>query len=425
MVDTPTTPVPNTAARLARPQPLGAFPLPLGYLLVPAGADTEAARAELLAGRVPTEWPAALRAHELALAGDREGAVAALGTEPADPVTRYNRFVLDPDGENPDELRRSLGEFSVLVDVVLFTLGRTEQAPPVGSADGELAALVLSAQASQALLSGDPRRAVELLDRAAEHAAAVAPTFAGTLHGAAASILLDRGDQACVPRFERALELLSDATALRVGRAELHLGLAVALHDQAAQRPDLLRRAVPHYHSALQLVQSHEAPLTWAGAHAGLATAYLTMPMTSASDQLRLAVATRSLRAALTVYTREDHPAQWASAQLNLANALVCAPSSHRAENLAEAVEIYQALLELRDRGSDPLGRARVLANQGNALVQLGCTDEATARLSEARVLFEEHGDTESAHAVRELLDEIACRSTPEPVGHASGGDQA
>ena len=45
-----------------RPQPLGAFPLPVGYLLVPASPDTEEARLALLAGQIP-QWPAALLAH--------------------------------------------------------------------------------------------------------------------------------------------------------------------------------------------------------------------------------------------------------------------------------------------------------------------------------------------------------------------------
>ncbi|MEX3768171.1 hypothetical protein ABFW14_14805, partial [Mycolicibacterium fortuitum] len=73
MADVLTT-LPGTAEQAGlyavRPQPLGAFPLPLGYLLIPAGEDCDAARAELLAGRIPQPWPARLRAHELALAGD-------------------------------------------------------------------------------------------------------------------------------------------------------------------------------------------------------------------------------------------------------------------------------------------------------------------------------------------------------------------
>ena len=46
-----------------------------------------------------------------------------VGSGGADPVSRYNRFVMDPDSEDPDELRSELGEFGVLVDVVQFALG--------------------------------------------------------------------------------------------------------------------------------------------------------------------------------------------------------------------------------------------------------------------------------------------------------------
>lgn len=139
-----------------RPQPLGAFPLPLGYLLIPASADTEDARTALLAGNVP-QWPDALRAHELALAGDRDGALAVLDGD--DPVSRYNRFVMDPpDGDDPAELRSLLGEFGVLVDVVLFAVDRSDVAPELGSAGAELAALVLSTQASSAFNDGDAAR---------------------------------------------------------------------------------------------------------------------------------------------------------------------------------------------------------------------------------------------------------------------------
>ena len=67
----------DPAVLAVRPQPLGAFPLPLGYLLIPASPDTEAARCALLAGRLPG-WPDSLKSHELALAGDREGALALL-----------------------------------------------------------------------------------------------------------------------------------------------------------------------------------------------------------------------------------------------------------------------------------------------------------------------------------------------------------
>ncbi len=401
---------PDPAVLAVRPQPLGAFPLPLGYMLIPASAETEDARSALLSGRVP-EWPSALRAHELALGGDRDGALEQLtGT---DPVSRYNRFVMDPDGADsggvdPAELRSALGEFGVLVDVVLFALGRSDTPPDLGTATAEVAAVVLSTQASKALDEGDAAGAVELLDRAADCAGEASAPLRGVLLGAAGSIVAQSDPGEGISRFEQALRALEGADDLRVARAEVHLSLAGLLHEQAVDVPGLLNRAVPHYHSVLQLVLREEAPQLWAAAHADLATAYLTMPMTEASSQLRLGVAAQSLRSALKVYTREDYPEQWASVQLNLANSLVYTPSSHQAENLIEAVELYEAVLQARDRDTDPLGRARVLANQGNVLAHIGDFDQAKAKLYEARYLFEELGDHDSVRTVRGVLDEIS-----------------
>lgn len=390
----------------ARPQPLGAFGLPAGYLLIPAGHDTEAARTALVDGRLPEQWPDRLEAYRHALAGDRDSALHALTGD--DPVSRYNRFVLDPDQADPAAIRADLGEFAVLVDVVLFALGRTDSTPELDGHDGEIAAVVLAAQASAALADGNPAAAVPLLDRAAELAASVSRPLAGVLAGAAAGVCRDAEDPSALQRLERALSLLEDADALRVARAELHLSAAGILHERAAQRPELLPATVPHYHSALHLIQREDAPLLWASAHADLATAYLTMPMVEASSQLRLGIAAQSLRQALTVFTRDEHPQRWASVQLNLANSMVYTPSKHRQENLVEAVEIYEAVLQSRDRDGDPLGRARVLANQGNVLAHLGLFDQAKAKLYEARFLFEDGGDTDSVRTVRDILDEVA-----------------
>jgi tetratricopeptide (TPR) repeat protein len=217
---------------------------------------------------------------------------------------------------------------------------------------------------------------------------------------------------------------LLDGTDLTVGRAELHLTLALTLHELADGSPGLLVRAVPQYHSALQLVTSEEAPEVWAAAHANLAAAYLTMPMMEASDQLRRGVAVQSLRNALKVYAPQSHPEQWASVQLNLANALVYAPSTHQGDNLVEAVELYEAVLRVRDRRSDPLGRARVLSNQGNVLAHLGMFDQAKAKLHEARFLFEEFEDGESVRAVRGLLDEIARQAALTRTGTLTGTEE-
>jgi hypothetical protein len=85
-----------------------------------------------------------------------------------------------------------------------------------------------------------------------------------------------------------------------------------------------------------------------------------------------------------------------------------------------EAVELYEAVLRARPRHQDPLGRARVLANQGNALAHLGEFEHSWTKLAEARALFEEFHDEDAATTVQGVLDEIArVRSVDEPVGGA------
>ncbi|MGH3904444.1 MAG: hypothetical protein ACRDTE_09680 [Pseudonocardiaceae bacterium] len=418
MVDVMTKDAAHAGVALpVRAQPIGVFPLPAGFLLIPGGADTEPARIALLAGHLPEHWPPALRAHQLALAGELDAALAALpGT---DPVARYNRFVIDPGTEEPAALRRDLGpDLAVLVDLVCFVLGRSDDPPELGTSDGELAALVLAAQATQAVSAGNVPTALDLLAEAVEQALGVAEPLAGVMLGAAASIRKDAEGPGpeVISMLERALHLLG-GTDLQVAQAELHLTLALTQHELAGDRRDLLAAAVKYYHAALQLVTSEQAPDLFAAAHANLAAAYLTMPMVEATDQLRLGVAVQSLRAALTVYRPETHPQRWASAQLNLANSLVYTPSKHQGDNLVEAVELYETVLDTRDRETDPLGRARVLANQGNALAHLGVFDQAKAKLCEARFLFEEFEETDAVRTVRDVLDEIARQSMLAKTG--------
>jgi tetratricopeptide (TPR) repeat protein len=401
----------NTSPPPVRPLPLGAFPLPFGFLLLPPGPETEPVRLGLLAGVLPEQWPPALRGHEAALAGDLDAARVAFGG--TDAVSRFNRFVLDPETVDAVALRADLGSpLDVLVDLVEFATGRSDDAPDPAGHDEELRALLLAATAVQSLSSPSGLR------EAVAAAWPVSPALAGVLHGALAQACKEAGDPAAaVAALQAGLALLAD-TDLAVARAEQHLELAATYHELAAEAeasgaspmmaPGLLSQAVQHYHNALQEVDVESAPEVWAAAHAGLGAAYLTMPMTQAGDQLRLGVAVGSLRAALTVYTPPTHPAQWSSAQLNLANALVYAPSKHQGDNLTEAVELYEAVLGSRARATDPVGYARALANQGNALAHLGLFDQARARLAEARYLFEEAQDWSALATVRTLLDALA-----------------
>jgi hypothetical protein len=89
---------------------------------------------------------------------------------------------------------------------------------------------------------------------------------------------------------------------------------------------------------------------------------------------------------------------------VNLANALQYLPSVHQEANLDEAVQLYEEVLQHRDERTDPIGYARILSNQGNALGHLGVFGEARQRLTRARDLFASNGDDDSAMTVEGIL---------------------
>lgn len=389
---------------LVQTQPVGVFPLPAGYLVVPPGVDD--LRRSLLAGLRPSEVPVEARFVGLALDGQLPEAFAAVDGD--DAVARLNRFVLDPTPEALAALDDLDGTLGAHRDLVAFTAGLVDE-PSTGDSTPELTALSHAATATVALDRDDVDAAIEGLMTAVELADPVSPLLGAQLRVSLAEAEATGGAPAhrLLGLYREALERL-DGTDLPVVRAECYVAAGMLLQEASNGVREALGEAVKHYHAALQLIGPADAPELWATAHSNLASAYLTMPMVEASDQLRFGVAVRSLRASLEVFTREAHPDRWASTTLNLANALVYAPSTHQGDNLVEAVELYDEVLEARDRHTDPLGRARALANQGNALAHLGIFDHAHGRLHEARAIFEEFEDDESVRMIRDLLDGIA-----------------
>jgi tetratricopeptide (TPR) repeat protein len=210
-----------------------------------------------------------------------------------------------------------------------------------------------------------------------------------------------------------AIQYLREAMGLLKGSglgelyAQVALSLGMRYQEIARDQRGPLLEAARCYQEALRIFNRVEYPELYALAQNNLALAYLAMPLTEASDQLRMGIAVQALREALTVYTREQYPAQWASARLNQANALQYLPSGNTEGHLAEAVEIYEELLGARDPQADPLGYARILANQGNALAHLGIFDHALPKLGHARQLFTGGGDPESAAMLGEIIAEI------------------
>jgi tetratricopeptide (TPR) repeat protein len=166
--------------------------------------------------------------------------------------------------------------------------------------------------------------------------------------------------------------------------------------------------AVRSYQSALIHLTERDDPERFATANMHIGIAFLAIPMSEASDQVRLGVAVQSLRAALRVYSPATHPWEWSSTKMNLANALQYLPSTHREQNLVEAVEMYDDILLHRSKASDPAGYGRVRANQANALAHLGRFDEAVEGYGEAKALFATAGEHDMAEVIDAQLAEIA-----------------
>lgn len=401
-----------------RPQPLGIFPLPAGYLILPSAPGVSEVQAALLHGMLPDSLPDSLRFYALAVQGDLEAALAALHNDTTT-EGRYNRFVLRSDPADYAGLRAELqGDLLLLLDLTAYTLGWLAVPPEPGESTGEVRASILSAQAAHALEQDAVVAAERALDAAVAAARPVSPVLAAQLlSDLAETRRQQRGLDSMVLQYEREALRLLEGSGLSYFRAQLALKLATRYHELAHGQRGPLLEAVKFYQEALQVLTRESAPELYALAQNNLALAYLAMPMVEASDQLRMGIAVQALREALRVYTRDEYAAEWASAQLNLANALQYLPSSHPKENLAEAVQLYEEVLQARDPVSDPLGYARLLANQANAFAHLGIFVHARPKLHEALRLFTVGGDTEGAATVRAALKDIERLALQESDG--------
>lgn len=407
-----------------RPQPLGVWPWPAGLLILPDGPGTADIAALMLRGVRPTEWPDHLAFLPQALEGNVVAAAAMCGS---DPIGRYNAAVL-VGGENAwDGSHEFTDELAALADVAMFSVGVTDEAPDATHATGEVAAVVRSARASAALERGDVASGVdELLIGAEQAEVAGSMILAASLRATRAELLRESiGDPAAAAEeVDAALRLIPRMVEDDVRFfaspelwGELHVTRALARQELAAHNPGLLLTVTQDLTEALKDFTEEAHPDQFAACNSHLALAYLVMPMSGEGDRLRVGVAVSSLRSALRIYTPETHPTLWASTQMNLANALQYLPSVHREENLDEAVHLYEQLLHYRDPQVDPLGVARILANQGNALGHLGVFSDARERLHRARELFHQCDDDDGVATVDEILI-----SLEEAATAATGG---
>jgi tetratricopeptide (TPR) repeat protein len=372
-------------------------------LLLPAG--TEEVAAALVVGVDVDQWPDAAAFLRRALDDDIDGAVADLRGD--DLLTRYNRAVL-LGGEGVWEAlaEESSGDLQALVQVARFSIGQIDEPPALGGSTGEIAAVVGSARASAAMEIGDYVGAVEELAVAAAAAdEAGSPLLAGSLRLTRAELLRERlGDPAASAREADLAVQRLPLTAPRELRAELQVSRALGRQQVAGTDRGALLAVVADLNEASKIFREDTYPEMFATINQHLALAYLVMPMSDQGDRIRVGVAVNALRAALRVFTPDAHPVAWASTQLNLANALQYLPSVHQESNLDEAVQLYEEVLQYRDPERDPIGYARILANQGNALGHLGVFTDARDRLTRARALFADNGDVDAVEGVDEVL---------------------
>ncbi|GIM47635.1 hypothetical protein DNHGIG_31840 [Collibacillus ludicampi] len=362
----------------------------------------------LLRGYLPDIWPERWRFFAAAVEGRSEDDIVAL--LPQDPEGIYNRFILDPQVHTYALAKEALaGDVSLLLDAVAWRLGLCETPPPFDNTDGEVRAFLLATQAYDALNQNDWSTGLEILLEAAETVRDVSPVFSSRLYAewAATKQMLGDHGQETVEGYRSALALL-EASSFQEARAELWFQLGTAYQADAEGRKGPLLEAVKCYQEVLKVYRRDTHPEGYAMVHMNLALAYLAMPSFDRGARLRTAVSIQSLREALRIFQKDTHPELWASATVNLANALQHVQTSHPEDNLWEAVALYEDVLAVRRPEDDPMGYARVLANQGNALAHLGAFSRAVPRLEEASHLFRAQGEYDAAEAVEDILAEIA-----------------
>jgi tetratricopeptide (TPR) repeat protein len=391
-----------------RPQPLGVFDGPAGLLTVPPGPGVNELLTDLAEGSLPATWPdaAATFAHA---AGDPDGSPPLPTSHSREAV--LNRLVLSPTPEHWEAAEAAVADDPLgraVVAAAAFASGLTDTPPEPAGLDGEFAVLALTVRAARAMEFKDAPGALRSLHEALPHAERVGPALHGRVLGMIAEhrFRVQGAVEGSLENFDAAISLL-EGTDLARARAELQLERGTALHQFSEVQPHRLVDAIRSYQSALLYLSEENDPERFALANMNVGIAILSMPMTDASDQVKLGVAVQSLRAALRVYTQESHGYEWSSSQMNLANALQYLPSTHREDNLREAVDLYDEVLQVRSPMSDPLGYARVLANQANALAHLAAFDDAIERYETARHLFANSGEDEAVEVIDRQLSEI------------------
>lgn len=411
----------TNTTRLFRPQPVGVLPIPAGLLVLPPtlNKDPEALQ-NCMHGNVLLDPPDEWNFYASASQGDLVTALRML-EEQSSMEAEYNRFVLEPSLEGLRWLRRSItGELRSLLEIAAYVAGLVDDEPATGDLNGELLAVALMTQAAARIERNEIPQAIELLQNAVDAARKSSPVFAVQLLAQMAALRKTQPEplrSQARKHLRDAIDLLGDIPSLEL-LSDLWMQLGISCQESAQGRESWMQEAVQAYQHVLRggLIPEDHREL-FALAHNNLGLLFLTMPMAEAGKQLRMGIAVQSFREALRLCSREENPDLWASTQSNLANALQYLPSSHPEENLAQAVELYEELVSWGRKAFDPVGFAKILSNQANALAHLGIFSPALEKLQEARKLFEWHNESDLAS---DALDQVA--SIHQQITVAAGG---
>ncbi len=370
------------------PQSVGLLPGKLSLLLVPYVEGWKEPLEDLLRLQfkdLPREWEFFSAVWE----GSAERALELLERIGESEVREFNRwaitgtcnesFIKDPflraliEGSVPDILERR--------------------------ADLEAVRHLLLAREKASLNRGE---AIKELDQAILKVQGISPVFQANLMLLKAKLLQEKGiSYALLQLYMEIEKLVRDTGAQHIkGEANFQIGSII----QSFGNP---QEAVRYFQKALDYYSREEEPYTWALIHNNLGLAYLSQPVTTDEDQIRLAMGIQHLKKALEVFTKDEYPQEWASTTLNYANALVYAPTGEPVKNLLRAVELYKEVLDFRRRNGPPESLARVLANLGNTLAHLGKLKEARDYLIEAKRLFLTLRMEQEAEAIEEILTQI------------------
>lgn len=372
---------------------------------------------QLLLGRLPEGLNPQWAFFASAAKGDMAAAISSLNSLQFSSqlnwqIVQYNLFVLEPSLSRLESLRQIkdlVPEIDQLLQVVAFNYGMADKLEEPTNLDGVLLAWALAAKAAWLIEHDNLLVARQTLSRAVELAKPHSPLLAAILLAQSAQLAQHSQVPAALiqAELEQAIKF-AEIGSLPGLLAQLYMELGMLLQRSSSEDRQSLQDAIRAYQMALQSgITSQSNPTAFAELQNNLGLAYLSMPATESSNQLRIGIAIQSFRNAIQSISIEQAPELWARIQMNLANALQYAPSSHPEANLILAVEIYEQVLAVRSRANDPVAYALVILNQANALAHLGIFKPALEKAAEAYKLFQWYNQPEQAATARGLVESV------------------